>query len=388
MKEILVFGAGALSLGFLAPELSKDYQITLVDRDCQGNFLDYLSREHRYRINLSFPTPKVIKINNISGLNLDNPEQRDQIIHKISRVPLIFTAAGLSNLKSVASILAQGIKRGRSRDKNNLFILCCENGWQVETVMENHLREYIPDLPSWVHLGSPVVGRMCRYDKEVKEKRRFQSVADNFDWAVVAEPWYGIPVMKSGVSDENELFYGRAFQLKEPKEFVALKRMKLLLHNGTHALLSYLGYLKEYSYFYQLIREKELLRLVDEMIHNEIIPALLSSYGDVLGKSEINNYAISVLRRILCPVFRDSLDRGIRGSLKKLKPEERLISGARFIVSAGYLPRVYCLIIAAAIKINQNQGKLSGSLEDILLDHCQLQLDQDKKIIELIKKRG
>jgi len=228
---------------------------------------------------------------------------------------------------------------------------------------------------------------MCRSDKEAKKRGRFQPVADNFDWVVVAEPWYGIPVMKSGVSGENELFYGRAFQLKEPKEFAALRKMKLLLHNGTHALLSYLGYLRGYSYFYQLTKEKELLGLVDEMIHNEIIPALLNSYGDVLGESEINNYAVNVLRRILCPVFRDSLDRGIRGSLEKLKPEERLISGARFIVSAGYLPQVYCSIIAAAIKINQNQGKLSGSLEHILLDHCQLHPDQDKKIIELIKKR-
>ncbi len=112
----------------------------------------------------------------------------------------------------------------------------------------------------------------------------------------------------------------------------------------------------------------------------------MSYYGDVLGESEVNNYAINILRRILCPVFKDSIERGTRGSLEKLKPEERLISGAKFIISSGFLPEVYSMMIAAAIEINKKEGRLKGSLARILSDYCQLKADKDKRIIELVKK--
>lgn len=381
-EEVLIFGAGALSLGFLGPELSKDYQITFIDREYKSDFLAYLKRKNRYWLNISFPQLKAIEVKNVTGLNLDNPEQKALLIDKICRVPIIFTAVGSSHLKSVASILAKGIKERKSKD--SLFILCSENGWNIEALMESHLKEDILNVPSWVRIGNPIMGRMCRCEEDVKEKGVFQPVANNFDWAIIAEPWYGIPLKKSITKDKNELFDGSAFQIKEDRKFTALKRMKFLLHNGTHAFLSYLGYLKGYSYFYQLAKEKELLRLAHKMMSDEIIKALLSSYPDVLDENEVNNYAINIFRRILCPVFKDSIKRGIRGS--KLKPEERLISGAKFIVSSGYLPQIYSMIIAAAIKIDKNEGRLKGSLERILLDHCQLKGDKDKKIIELVKK--
>lgn len=383
-KEILIFGAGALSLGFLGPELSKDYRITFIDREYKSDFLAYLKRENQYRLNISFPQVKVTEVKNVTGLNLDNPQQKALLIDKISKVPIIFTAVGSSHLKSVASILAEGISQHPSKGKDALFILCSENGWNIEALMESYLKEYIFSLPSWVRIANPVMGRMCRCEEDVKGKGVFQPVADEFNWAVIAEPWYGIPLAKSIAKDK--IFSGRAFQVKEDREFSALKRMKFLLHNGTHALLSHLGYLKGYSYFCQLAKERELLRLADKMINDEVTRALLSCYGDVLNENEVSNYASCLLRRILCPVFKDSIERGIRGSLEKLKPEERLISGAKFIVSSGHLPEVYSIIIAANIKINKNGGRLNGSLERILLDYCQLKGDKDKIIIELVEK--
>ncbi len=370
-KEILIFGAGALSLGFLGPELSKDYQITFIDREYKSDFLAYLIREKHYRLNISFPQIKVTEVDNVTGLNLDDPQQKALIIDKISKVPIIFTAVGSSHLRSVASILSKGIRERKSKD--SLFILCSENGWNIEALMESYLKEDTLDVPSWIRIGNPIMGRMCRCEENVKKEGVYRSVADDFDWAVIAEPWYGIPLKKSTSRDKNELFHGKTFQIKEDRKFIALKRMKFLLHNGTHAFLSHLGYLKGYSHFYQLVTEKELLHLAHRMINDEIVRALLSSYSDVLDENEVNNYAIDILRRLLCPVFKDSIKRGIRGS--KLKPEERLISGARFIISSGYLPQIYSMTIAAAIKIDKNEGRLSGSLERILLDHCQLKDD-------------
>jgi len=192
-------------------------------------------------------------------------------------------------------------------------------------------------------LENPIMGRMYRCEEDIKGEV-FQPVAENFNWAVIAEPWYGIPVRKSLMNQDRE------------------------------------------GAFYELTRERELLRLAHKMINDEIISALLSYYGDILHEDDVKNYAIDLLRRILCPVFRDSIKRGIRGSLEKLEPGERFISGVRFIASAGFVPEVYCMIIAAAIKINKNEGRLKGPVQKILLDYCQLNMHRDEKIIELVER--
>ena len=36
-----------------------------------------------------------------------------------------------------------------------------------------------------------------------------------------------------------------------------------------------------------------------------------------MNENEVNNYATCLLRRILCPVFKDSIARGIRLNLRK-----------------------------------------------------------------------
>jgi mannitol-1-phosphate/altronate dehydrogenase len=168
-------------------------------------------------------------------------------------------------------------------------------------------------------------------------------------------------------------------------EFEVSKERKILIHNGCHAFFAFLGYLKSYTYYCQLEKEKEILELAKKMVNEEMIEALLSKFGGVLDRNDLKNYSCDVLRRITSPLFGDSIFRGMRGSLEKLAPQERLIWGAKFIWSAGFLPKIYCLGIAAAIKINQAQGKLTGSLEKILSRHCRLKQPQDAKLIELIK---
>lgn len=381
-KEVLVFGAGALGLGFLGPELHNSYSLTFIDREFKGEFLAYLGKKGEYRINLTTPGIEVVAIRSVEGLNLDDNREREKAVKRIGQASLIFTAVGLSNLKGVAPILAEGIEKHLER-KEQLYILCCENGQDVPAKFQGFLQENMVNLPSWVKISEPVMGRMCRYEEKVKPWGNFEPVAREFSWGIVAEPFYGIPIRRGLVDESTPL--SPAFQVKEDDEFEVLKERKILIHNGCHAFLAFLGHLKGYTYYCQLEEEKEILELAKKMVNEEMIEALLSKFGGVLDRNDLKNYSFDVLRRIISPLFGDSISRGMRGSLEKLAPQERLIWGARFILSAGFLPKIYCLGIAAAIKINRDKGRLAGSLEEILSRHCGLKQPQDAKLIELIK---
>jgi len=382
-KEVLVFGAGALGLGFLGPELHKNYSLTFVDRELKGEFLAYLDKKGDYRINLTTPGIEVVVIRGTEGLNLDDNREREKTVKRIAQASLIFTAVGLSNLKGVAPILAEGIEKHPER-KEELYILCCENGQDIPAKFKSFLRQNMVNLPPWVKISEPVMGRMCRYEEKVKPwGNNFEPVASRFSWGIAAEPFYGIPVRRSLVAEST--VFSPAFQAKEDDEFEVLKERKILIHNGCHTFLAFLGYLKGYTYYCQLEKEKEILELAKKMVNEEMIEALLSKFGGLLDRNDFKNYSFDVLRRIISPLFGDSIFRGMRGSLEKLAPQERLIWGAKFIWSAGFLPKIYCLGIAAAIKINQAQGKLAGSLEEILSRHCRLKQPKDAKLIELIK---
>ncbi len=381
-KEVLVFGAGALGLGFLGPELHNSYSLTFVDRELKGKFLAYLGKKGEYRINLTTPGIKVVAIRGIEGLNLDDNREREKIVKRIGQASLIFTAVGLSHLKGAAPILAEGIETRRKR-KEQLYILCCENGRDIPAKFKGFLLENMASLPSWVKISEPVMGRMCRYEDKVKSRGKFEPVGGNFSWGIVAEPFYGIPIRKSLV--DESIVFSPAFQAKEDDEFEAVKERKILIHNGCHAFLAFLGHLKDHAYYCQLEEEKEILELAEKMVKEEMVETLLGKFGEVLERNDLKNYSLDVLRRIISPLFEDSISRGMRGSLEKLAPQERLIWGAKFILSAGFLPKIYCLGIAAAIKINQDKGKLAGSLEEILSRHCGLKQPQDTKLIELIK---
>ena len=84
-KEVLVFGAGALGLGFLGPELHNNYSLTFFDREFKGKFLAYLDKKGEYRINLTTPGIEVVVIRGVEGLNLDDNREREKTVKKIGQ---------------------------------------------------------------------------------------------------------------------------------------------------------------------------------------------------------------------------------------------------------------------------------------------------------------
>jgi len=383
-EEILIFGAGALGLGFLGPELYRDYKLTFVDRKVKKDILNWLEERHSYLVNISFPEIRTVEISGISGLNLDEEDEKERIVKKIENISLIFTAVGMTNLKDLAYLLAEGIRRRSQRENKPLFILCCENGKDVPEKLEGFLRHSLSNFPDNVTVDRTIPSRMCRYEVPISNQDSFRAVGEGIDWGVVADPAYGLPLKET--LGKHSIFYGEAFQMKEECLFDALWNTKIISLNGAHAFLACLGHLKGYTYFCELAGEKYLLRLLQEMLENEVEVALLDEYSEVIDRSYLRNFVVDGIRRFLCPLFKDSIARGIRGYLHKISPEERLVTGARFILSQGHSPKIYSLLIATIIKIGRKDGKLSGSVGDVLGRHCRLTKEKDGELIKIIKE--
>ena len=118
------------------------------------------------------------------------------------------------------------------------------------------------------------------------------------------------------------------------------------------------------------------------LLEDEVSPAILRKYSKVLDYSKVNAYTNNLISRITNRKFADTISRGIRGSLDKLSPEGRLVYSVRFILRNGYLPKKYCKIISAGIKLNMASGKLTGTIDEIIREYCGI---HEPELIRLIK---
>jgi mannitol-1-phosphate/altronate dehydrogenase len=207
--------------------------------------------------------------------------------------------------------------------------------------------------------------------------------APGLDWAVVAEPFFGIPV-------EEHVFAGAAcvpaaIEPQTPQRFHASEDVKMLAHNGLHAVLSCIGHLKGAKHFDELRGDTEMMELGRRLLVEEAARALLRKHAGALGRNEFANYCDSILRRVTCPVLHDPIARGVRGTMRKLQPWERLVYSVRTVAEQGGEPRAFAAGLAAAATIAVSSGETDLGFEAVLTDHCGFDPSADAPLIELIQ---
>jgi len=375
----VVFGAGALGLGFLGPELGGTYEMVYLDIPARSRFLDHLTASGEYAYNETGPSARTVAVRGPRGICVGD---RDAVLNALEEAELVFTAVGEPNLPKVAPTLAgAAARRGPDRP---LRILCCENGLEIANKLRGFMRSAgsAGQGPEAV-VGDTVMGRMCKLVEPLEEG--LSPVGPGFDWAVAAEPFHGIPVERSvleGLADP-----GAAFQPMNPAEFAAREDVKMCAHNGVHAWLAFLGLGKGKAYFCELTDQPRLMRMAYEMLLEEVGEALFRKHGPALDRNHYLNYAPTILRRITCPGLHDTIARGTRGVMRKLQPWERLVCGARTIAEQGISPRLFATGLAAAILVACGTGETDLSFRQVLSEHCGLHEGEDGGLAELVEQR-
>ncbi|MCK4245250.1 MAG: hypothetical protein KAX20_06445 [Candidatus Omnitrophica bacterium] len=369
MKEkILIFGAGALSLGFLGPVLAEDYKLIFCDSDFKKDLIKFLQKENSYLVNICSEKITPFKVSGVTGFNLSMEGERNRIKKILKSIRIVFTAVGSKGIDETLNFINDNSQKGR---KERLYIFSAENDKTI-------LKRWRGKFGEKIRLCDTVMGRMCRIDHPGKY---YQPVGSDLEEAVIAENFYGLPVPADIYFSAG--LRGKAWQVMAEEEFTARSYLKLFGHNGAHAYLSYSGALQGFKYFHQV--NLKLLSEVKFLLNKEVGPAILHRYGDLLSQTEVKEYCRRLIERITSRTFSDSIERGIRNSLDKITSGERWIEGARFILKNGFTPKYFCRIIAAGIKLNIKKGLLSGSLDKIISEYCQI---REEKLITLIKEEA
>jgi mannitol-1-phosphate/altronate dehydrogenase len=371
----LVFGAGALGLAFLGPELCGDYRMIFADIAGKSALLEGLRRGGQYRMNESGPARTVLDVGGVDAINVETEGER--LAEAIREATLIFTAVGEPNLGKVAPTIMDALEGG----EGTVRVLCCENGIHIARKMRAHLEAAGRGGGRWdLRVGDTVMGRMCQWVEPAEAP--WVPLWDDAGAAAVGEPFYGMPVEAHVLEGLDGA--GGALEPCGPERFSALEDLKMWAHNGLHGFLACLGALRARELFCELADDAELMRLARRLLREEVGPALLRRHAGALGSNEYANYATTIVRRILCPGLRDAIERGTRGALRKLAPWERFVSGVRCVLEEGGRPEVYCRGLAAAVRLARAQEKRGAALGVVLTEVCGLSPEADAELWALI----
>jgi hypothetical protein len=139
--------------------------------------------------------------------------------------------------------------------------------------------------------------------------------------------------------------FGPMFSLVSHAEFLLWEDIKLYMHNGMHAFVSYHAFLEGARLFTDTpdwIRQE-----ARQVMLEEVVPAIVRTHT-CARQEEIEGYGLMLLERFFNPHFGDTVERGVRGVRDKLAPGERLVGGCEYIRRAGIEPRGYASTLRAA----------------------------------------
>ena len=335
LPKAVIIGAGALGLGFLGERLAQDYVLCFVDMASKAELLRQLHQQQSYVVNVcSLEKTSTRKVSGVFDTLVSHRDMDSvRFADVLQRADLVFTATSTRNLGDVISCIAP-VLNARERKR---WLLFCENGRFLGS-------SYRDNFLAHVVLVDTVMSRMCRF-ASVDEEGGFEPLWPGFDKALVVEDYNSLPLDQDVCGSGP---FSKVFLLVSHEQFACWQDMKFYLHNGMHAFVSYHAYLEGVKFYPQV--PASIRARARRAILEELVPAIVSTHPVANGQ-EIEAYGIKLLERFFNPFFNDTIERGIRGVEEKLAPQERLLSGCRFIRRAGFEPREYASTILAARRI-------------------------------------
>jgi len=250
------------------------------------------------------------------------------------------TAVGVNILRSIAPIIAAGLRRRWENGRDGPFnIIICENlinankllgGWICEHLDKEEGRHF----HKAVGLVEASIGRMIPF---ILPKDRAKDPL----WVRV-ERYAELPVDAEAIKGKLPHIDG----LHPVSPFAFYIRRKLFLHNMSHALIAYVGALQGYEYIWQAAGDAY-IKLLAGRAMLESAAALSKTYG--LPMEEMLDHISDLLLRYENRALGDTVAR-VGGDLyRKLGAQDRLAGTAAFCCEAGIDPIYISAGLAAAL---------------------------------------
>ena len=348
--QAVIFGAGAVGLGFLGELLGKSgWQITFADID--SALVAALNAQGRYLFSKVSDRIGPVEVEGVAAIDLGAATAQDQVAAKLREADLIFTAAGARAFPAVGQALAraaQAVTAGRPP----LNVLCCENHRDAALALTEATQAALdrPELlPEKYAFVNTVIARMCQ--RLSPEETEHPPVTPGSHVVIFTEAYQLLPADGSQVAPPMREFEG--LRVLSGPEFVAWDHRKLFAHNGTHALLGVLGKLAGHSYMYECALDSDIDAAARRALWEEVGRALLAAHPQVFTRADHEAFAEDLYARITSRLFADGVDRGTRDALRMISPADGRLSGAaELVLKHGGEPRALALAIAGVLRLN------------------------------------
>ncbi|MGG5254684.1 mannitol-1-phosphate 5-dehydrogenase [Neobacillus sp. SM06] len=306
------FGAGNIGRGFIGNLLyHSGYETCFID--VNSEIVDLLNERKEYRVVLADPTQQEIVIKNVRAINSKtNPEQ---VIEAIAKADLLTTAIGPTILPLVSGLIAAGLRRRIETSEKPLTIIACENMIGGTSLLKEKVYDKLNEEEKALfdqRFGFP----------DAAVDRIVPNQANEDKLMVKVEPFYEWVVEETKLTGEKPDIKGITFV----PELVPYIERKLFTVNTGHALAAYFGYYYDIETINQAMDQSEIRELVEGAL-TESGEFLVKKYG--FDQETHTNYIKKIIKRFSNPYISDEVTRVGRSPIRKLGPNDRLVSPAR-----------------------------------------------------------
>ncbi len=321
-KKILIFGAGAIGRGFLAPKFYlKNYSISFVDSNPE--LIKKLRKKKKYIT--AFTNGTNYKINEVLVDEIFNINDN----FDISIYDLVFTCVGPKQCYEITN-----------KFKKAKNIITCEN--------DRNSKEIIKEITNIknVYFAVPDVITSNTAPHHLKKIDDLCTVSEQ-----------GILVI-----EKNNLNFSKIAQKLNKNQFDMHWNSKLFLHNAPHAFLAYLGAMKKYQYIHEAMNDKVIRKIVISSM-KEISEGLIKS--GLVNKKFVEYYCKKEIKRFENKILYDPISRVAREPLRKLASDNRIILSLRLSFLGKKIPINTLIGLKAALNYYNKKDDESFYLNNL-----------------------
>jgi mannitol-1-phosphate 5-dehydrogenase len=344
------FGAGNIGRGFIGSLLDQSGYTTIFV-DVNATVIDAINEKKEYVVELASPNHEQFVVKHIEGINSQrNPEKA---IQAIVEADLITTAVGPTILPIIARLIVEGLRVRITQNQASLNLIACENMIGGSDLLKQSIYKLLSseEAEKFDQLfGFP----NAAVDRIVPNQSHEEPLK------VSVEPFYEWVVDESAIIGEKPPVKGITYV---PDLGPYIER-KLFTVNTGHALTAYLGYLFGVKTIAEAMSQTRIHTIVDGAVR-ETGRLLIEKHG--FDSKEHWAYVDKILRRFINPNLEDEPTRVGRSPLRKLGPEDRLVSPARqYVEMFDEIPRHLVTGIASALHFDYKEDEEANKLQHLI----------------------
>jgi len=298
------------------------------------------ANDQSYAVNVAHADGiEVATVNGVELLNPSCPQDLQALQAALAQSTEIVTALPTVDLfdrgePSIARLIAASLNTG---SPDGRLVYTAENHNHAAEILQARVERYTAASGAPVQFLNTVVGKMSRVVTDPREirDRDLCPIAPGIERAFLVEAFNHILVTQcalEGVTPGITVF-------EQKPDLMPFEEAKLYGHNAIHALMAYLGALRQYTSMAELKQDRDIMGIARDAFIGESGAALISKYAKLedplFMASGYRHYALDLLERMGNPHLGDTIERAARDPLRKLQYQDRIFGTLRLALGQG-----------------------------------------------------